>query len=123
MSVVEQDVEGGFGGPAPVGSLSLPVQPAEFAGAPAEADDLVAELARATATLAGLGERVEQVTASRQTLEHELAELRAELQRVGEQREREQARTRELVQQLATEHDRVAGLRGKLSELLRELDQ
>ena len=88
----------------------------------AQAAALIAEVETATAALAALAQRVEQLTASRQVVDHELVELRDELERLNRQREQEQALARERDQTLEHERARNETIKTKVADLLRELD-
>src|SRR5215218_3537730 len=83
--------------PMPVEARPDPARSVRFGDL--DADSLVT-------SLAGLAERVEQNQAARRAAEAEAAELRAELERLGRQREHEAVAEAERVQELDRERER-----------------
>jgi MshEN domain len=88
----------------------------------AQADMIVAELDAAAAGLVAFRERVEELTRARRAAEEELADCRAELVTLHEQRAADQAALSELEDKLGRERQRLASAREKVAEVLGALD-
>jgi hypothetical protein len=88
----------------------------------AQAELLLSELGAATAALAALSGRVEQVARSRHAVERELGQLRAEHERQKRECAQEQARASQWEQELGRERARNRAIKTRLGELLHQLD-
>lgn len=89
----------------------------------AHTEQLVAELDAATAGLAGLRERVGQLSAARAAAEAALVQAREQVAALEQQHADRQARERELEQQHAQAHEQLTSLKAGLVELLQALDE